>query len=157
MEVHIFFVSTMTAVDTMANLEAYGFTFDCQEGTIQKFKWIRDDRAAVSVSLWVSRLHPLLEHLASSLVPYMDACVCWYHDHDGLSCLQVQQAMNLLQRLRTNVRLVAATTPLKHERHESRIRRYYDQHGFEIERLIGTLDTIIEEILRVHLDIQKSL
>ena len=146
----------MTPEDTANNLEPHGITFDTQEGTIQKFKWIREDRP-VSVSLWVACLHPLFDHLAPSCVPHMDAVVCWYHDHVGISCLQVKRTMGLLQSLHSNVRMMATTIPHKQERHASRIRRYYDEHGFEVERLYATLDENIEEILRVHLNIQKDL
>lgn len=149
-------LSTMTPEDTAANLKPYDLPFDIQEGTIQKFKWVREDRP-VSVSLWVACLHPLFDHLAPSCVPHMDAVVCWYHDHDGISCLQVKRAMGLLQELHSNVRIMATTSPHKLEKHASRIRRYYNEHGFEIERLHATLDMNIEEILRVHLDIQKNL
>ena len=156
MEVHIFLLSTMSAADTAANLESLSITFDCQEGTIQKFKCPRPGRP-VSVSLWVACMHPLVEHLAASIVPHMDAVVCWYHDHDGLSCLQVKQAMGLLQNLHNNVRLMATTIDQKKEVHHSRIRKYYDEHGLAIERLTETMDKNIEEILRVHLDIHKNL
>ena len=80
-----------------------------------------------------------------------------YHDHDGISCLKVKRAMTVLQKLHSNVRLMATTIPHKLEKHASRIRRYYNEHGFEIERLHATLELNIEEILRVHLVIQKSL
>ena len=156
MEVHIFLLSTMNAADTAVNLESLSITFDCQEGTIQKFK-CPCTHSPVSISLWVACMHPLVEHLAASVVPHMDAVVCWYHDHDGLSCLQVEQAMGLLQPLHNNVRLMATTAPPKREVHHSRIRKYYDEHGFAIERLTETMDKNIEEILRVHLDIQKNL
>lgn len=146
----------MTPEDTAVNLAPHNVTFDTQEGTIQKFKWIRKDRP-VSVSLWVVCLHPLFDHLAPSCVPHMDAVVCWYHDHVGLSCLQVKRAMELLQGLHSNVRMMATLRPEKLKRHVSRIRRYYSEHGFEIERLQASLDENIEEILRVHLDIQKNL
>lgn len=149
-------LSTMNPQDTADNLKPHGITFDTQEGTIQKFKWIRQDRP-VSVSVWVACLHPLFDHLAPSFVPHMDAVVCWYHDHVGISCLQVKRAMGLLQELHSNVRMMATLRPVKHEKHVSRIRRYYNEHGFEIERLHGTLDVNIEEILKVHLDIQKNL
>lgn len=156
MEVHIFLLSTMSAEDTAANLQPYGITFDTQEGTIQKFKFPIEGQP-ISVSLWVARLHPLLEHLSTSFVPHMDAVACWYHDHDGISCLQVKQAMELLQKIHSNVRLMATTTPVKNHGHASRIRRYYNENGFPIDRFTETLDKNIEEILRVHLDIQKSL
>jgi len=146
----------MTPQDTADNLEPHGITFDTQEGTIQKFKWIREDRP-VSVSLWVACLHPLFDHLAPSCVPHMDAVVCWYHDHVGISCLQVKRAMGLLQGLHSNVRMMATTLPDKLDKHASRIKRYYNEHGFEIERLTSTLNENIEQILRVHLDIQKNL
>lgn len=156
MEVHVFLLSTMTPSDTAANLHEHGLTFDSVSGTVQKLRWVRQDRP-VSVCLWVACVHPLLEHLAPSFVPHMDACVCWYHDHDGLSCIKVHGAMTLLQSLHDNVRLMATTLPEKRTQHDSRIRRQYDAHGFEIQRLVSSLDTNIEEILRVHLNIQRNL
>lgn len=156
MEVHILLLSTMTPEDTAVNLEPHNITFDTQEGTIQKFKWNRKDRP-VSVSLWVVCLHPLFDHLAPSCVPHMDAVLCWYHDHVGISCLQVKRAMALLQGLHSNVRMMVTLRPEKLKKHASRIRRYYNEHGFEIERLCATLDENIENILKVHLDIQKNL
>lgn len=156
MEVHIWLLSTMTPEETAANLQPYDITFDVHDGTVQKFRWAREDRP-VSVSLWVACMHPLVTHLAPSFAPHMDACACWYHDHDGLSCLKVQAAMTLLQSLHDNVRLMATTLPEKQQKHHSRIRRHYDAHGFEIPRLVSNLEDNIEEILRVHLDIQKNL
>ena len=156
MEVHIMILSTMSVSDTASNLRPYNIAFDEQEGTIQKFKWVREN-GPVSVSLWVACMHPLTQHLAASFVPHMDACVCWYHDHDGLSCVRVQAGMELLQSLHENVRLMATTFPEKYPKHASRVRKYYSTHGFEIERLMSNLPMNIEEILRVHLNIQKHL
>lgn len=156
MEVHILLLSTMTPQDTAANLAPHEITFDTRDGTIQKFRWVRQDRP-VTVSLWVACVHPLVEHLGASFIPHMDACVCWYHDHDGLSCIKVNTSMTFLQGLHDNVRLMATTLPNKHDKHHSRIRRHYNAHGFEIQRLVSSLETNIEEILKVHLDIQKNL
>jgi hypothetical protein len=156
MEVHILLLSTMTLQDTASNLSGIGLEFDTVSGTIQKLRWTRKS-GAVSVSLWVACVHPLVEHMASSFVPHMDACVCWYHDHDGISCLKVDHALTFLQSMHDNVRLMATALPEKHTKHESRIKRHYNRHGFEIQRLTSSLEINIEEILRIHLDIQKKL
>lgn len=156
MEVHILLLSTMTPEDTASNLKLHDISCDVCEGTIHKTRWVRQDRP-ITVSLWVACVHPVVEHLGSSFVPHMDACVCWYHDHDGLSCIKVKATMQFLQRLHDNVRLMATTLPEKYPKHHSRIRKHYDSHGFEIQRLVSSLDVNIEEILKVHLNIQKNL
>lgn len=156
MEVHILLLSTMSPRDTALNMNEIGVNFDVSEGTVQKLRWTRQG-GAVSVSLWVACVHPLVEHMAASFVPHMDACVCWYHDHDGISCIKVENTVHFLQSMHDNVRMMATTFPQKQNKHSSRIRRHYNEHGFEIQRLTSSLETNIEEILRMHLDIQKNL
>lgn len=156
MEIHVLLLSTMTPEDTRINLDMYGIAFDSQPATIQKFKWVRDERP-ITVSLWVACQHPIVDHLAPSFMPHMDACVCWYHDHDGLSCVNVKNGIGLLQTLHQNIWMMATTYPEKQPQHKSQVKHYYNEHGFELRRLTNTLDANIEEILRVHLDIQKNL
>ena len=147
----------MTPEDTRLNLSLYNIDFDCS-ASVQKFRWIRREKnGPITISLWVACQHPIVEHLADSFVPHMDACVCWYHDHDGLSCMKVLHGMTLLQKTHSNVWLMMTVVPKKSQKHESRIRKYYCENGFPIKRLDSTLEENIEEILRVHLMSNKTL
>ena len=156
MEVHILLLSSMSREDTHKNLARYGIDFDRAEDSIQKFHWSQG-AAAISVSLWVSCQHPVVEHLAESFIPHMDACVCWYHDHNGLSCLKVLHGMLILQAHSTNVWMMATTYPNIRNKHDSRIRKYYCSNGFPIIRLTKSLEENIDEILSVHISINKTL
>ena len=87
----------------------------------------------------------------------MDACVCLYHDHHGLSCVKILHAMTLLQRYHKNVWLMTTTYPVQNPPHKSKVKKYYCSNGFPIIRLTKTLGENIEEILKVHLSIHKTL
>jgi len=155
MEVHIMLLSTMTTDMTRAFLSCYDLDFDVTPGTINKLHWPVE--RSVSVSLWVACQHPVVEHLGGSFMPHMDACVCLYHDHDGLSCVRVESGMKLIQQYHANVWMMATTLPAVSKQHSSRVRRYYNDNGFEITRLTNALDKNIEEILKLHLMVQKTI
>ena len=155
MEVHIMLLSTMNTEMTREFLSRYDLEFDVTPGTICKLHWPVE--RSVSVSLWVACQHPVVEHLGGSFMPHMDACVCLYHDHDGLSCVRVESGMKLIQRYHANVWMMATTLPAVIKQHSSRVRRYYNDNGFEITRLTNALDKNIEEILKLHLMVQKTL
>lgn len=156
MEVHILLLSSMTRENTRKNLSRHGITFDCADYSIQKFRW-SPSRRAISVSLWVACQHPVVEQLAESFMPHMDACVCWYHDHDGLSCLKVLHGMSILQAHSTNVWMMATTYPTVRNKHDSRVRKYYCTNGFPIVRLTKTLGKNIEEIVSFYISINKTM
>ena len=148
-------LSTMSTEATRIFLESYDLEFNTIDGTICKFHWPANGK--LSVSLWVACQHPVVEHLASSFLPHMDACVCLYHDRDCLSCVRVDNAIKLLQQNHSNVWMMATTVPPVVNQHSSRVRHYYNENGFEIDRLIGSLGDNLDKILRVHLSIQKNL
>ena len=65
--------------------------------------------------------------------------------------------MELLQGYHKNVWMMATTIPEVSKKHSSRVRLYYNENGFEITRLTNDLSKNLEDILKVHLDIQKTL
>lgn len=155
MEVHVMLLSTMNPEMTRDFLSLYDLEFDATPGTICKLHWPID--LPVSVSLWVACQHPIVDHLSASFLPHMDACVCLYHDHDGLSCVKVGTGIELLQKYHSNVWMMATTIPEVIKKHSSRVRLYYNENGFEITRLTKDLNTNLEAILKVHIEIQKTL
>lgn len=155
MDIHLFLLSTMSAEMTRQNLEGYGYTFDVRP-SIQKFRWT-PAVGTVTVCLWVCTMHPLCTALAASLIPYMDACILWYHDHDAMSCLRVEGGMRLLQRRGVPLSILASVTPRVEQSHASRVRRYFDEHGFEYRRVIGTLQEALHTSLDTYMSTAKTL
>lgn len=154
MEVHVCLWSTMSPKMTRANLLLYGVDFnEVENGCVQRFRWARS--GPISVSLWVTCQHPLVSSLASSLLPYMDTCVCWYHDSDALSCVRVEAAMELLQKYGSDTCLMATVVPRLAHAHKSKIRKYYDDMGFERRRLTCDLNENIEMLVKRHLKYKK--
>ena len=88
----------MSPESTAANLSIVDIPFDKTKGTIQRFRLNRKKSSAISVSLWVGCQHPLTNILLESTLPYMDACICLYHDNDPLSCLRVRNAVKLMEK-----------------------------------------------------------
>jgi len=156
MDVHILLLSTMSPEMTRQNLEGYGYTFKI-EPSIQKFRWTPPEKSGVTVCLWVTTMHPLTTTLASSLIPYMDACVLWYHDHEPLSCIRIEGGMALLENNTKHISLMVTTTPLISKKHRSTVKRYYDEHGFEIQRFTGLLHKNLMIILDNYLSSAKTL
>lgn len=155
MEVQIFLLSTMSGAMTAAYLKASGITFDgTAETTVQRARWKRPSGCA-SVSLWIACQHPVVDALAAELVPYMDASICLWHDHDALSCVRVRNAMNTLERFTREIWLQSTDRPRVTIQHKSRIRKFYTAHGFERPHRMGCLSETIEDILKVDLNIFK--
>jgi len=155
MEVHILILSTMNVDMTREYMSQYELDFDSTEGTICRLRMQRDQ--PMSVSLWVCCQHPVVELLAGSFVPHMDACICLYHDHDGLSCVRIESGMKLLQEYHQHIFMMATILPTIQQKHSSRVRHYYNENGFEIRRLTQTLHKNVEEILKLHLQVNKTL
>tara|TARA_B100000683_G_scaffold218506_1_gene214785 strand:- start:267 stop:740 length:474 start_codon:yes stop_codon:yes gene_type:complete len=156
MDVQIFVLSTMSPELTHTYFRTSHIDIDIDTPTIQRVRWPRAD-GALSVSLWVASQHPIVDNLAAMLLPYMDACVCLYHDHSAMSCIRVRKAMDTLQKFSDEIWLQSTVTPPIRMRHESRIRKFYTKHGFERPQRNGKLKDTIEEILRVDLNIFKYL
>lgn len=156
MDIHILILSTMSPRITQQNLECYGFTFKIDD-SIQKFRWTPPEKNGISVCLWVSTMHPLCTTLSSSLIPYMDACILWYHDHDIMSCIRVEGGMALLENNTKNISLMATTKPVLSKRHKSTVKRYYDEHGFERQRFTGLLYKNLLVIIEKYLSTAKTL
>ena len=156
MDVHILVLSTMSPELTRQNLEGYGYDFKLAP-SIQKFRWRSLPTEGVSVCLWVLTMHPLCTTLASSLIPYMDANLLWYHDHDLLSCVRVEAGMQLLEAHATHISLMATVTPALTPKHASTVRRYYDEHGFERRRCTDTLENNVAVVLEQYLSTAKTL
>lgn len=156
MDIHVFVLSTMSADMTRQNLEGYGYTFDTRP-SIQKFRWIPAHRSGVTVCLWICTMHPLCTALAASLIPYMDACILWYHDHDAMSCMRVEGGMRLLQQKGVPLSILASVTPRVEQSHASRVRRHFDEHGFEYRRITGTLLVALDTSLDTYMSTAKTL
>lgn len=156
MEIHIFIWSTMSPEMTRDNLYLHGIEFDpTNAGTIQRFKWPR--KGPMSVSLWITCHHPISFELSNSIIPYMDACVCWYHDHDAMSCIRVDAAMKLIEQFSSTISLMTTTTPQVDFSHKSKVRKYYDDMGFERRRMTQSLPDCIEVFVANHLQFHKHL
>jgi hypothetical protein len=155
MEVHICIFSTMTPVATAACLKLSDLYFDAQLPSFQRFRWTRPSSLAVSV--WVVCQHPLTNELLNSTIPYMDACICLYHDHSPVSCLRVRKAMSLLEPLTDAIWLMSTTVPRSRLTHQSKIRKFYDKNGFERSLLTGTLRENIEKLIEVDLKLLKHI
>jgi hypothetical protein len=156
MDVHILLLSTMSPELTRQNLEGFGYEFKL-EPSIQKFRWTPQNKSGVTVCLWVSTMHPLCTTLASSLIPYMDACVLWYHDHDVMSCVRVEGGMLLLENNTKHISLMTTVTPRIQNKHASSVRCYYDEHGFERQRFTGLLNQNLVIVLENYLSTAKTL
>lgn len=132
---------------TAEHLKELGFVLNEAEGILQRFRWsIKDE--SVRVSLWVVTTHPVIFELTRDLLPCMDACVCWYHDHHALSCLRVRQAMHHMEQYTVPIWLMATIFPRVTTRHASRVMRFYDANGFERERLTGDLTQNLTHIVK---------
>lgn len=123
---------------------------------IRRFRWKRPTSAGIVVSVWIACQGPLVNELLKSTVPYMDACLCVYHDHDALSCLKVRKAISLLESLNDAIWLMSTDVPKQRIRHKSRIKKFYNKDGFERPLLTGTLSENIEQLLKVDLKVLKQ-
>jgi|TARA_B110000091_G_C13814872_1_gene477153 hypothetical protein len=139
METHIFILSTMTPSCTNAALP--NFDFDTKAGTIQKFKWDKQ------TTLWIACQHPVINCLAESILPYMDACACWYHNHCTLSCLRVHNCMVFLQKYHQNISLMTTIKPALLYQHQSKVKKYYNNHGFERKYYYQDFITTVQNII----------
>ena len=158
MEVHVFILSTMSREMTAAYFKRYNVPFDPSNVTVQRYRWRRRTaKEALSVSLWLACQHPVVDALASSIVPYMDTSVCLYHDHNAMSCVRVRNAMATLQRHTDSIWLMSTTMPRLRIQHASRIKKCYNRDGFERPLLTGPLHENIEEMIRVDLNVCKYL
>lgn len=149
MEVHIFILSTMNGEMTHQFLRENNLDFELSE-SIQRFRWSRSSaNTGKTASLWCTTHEPLTSEMLPNIVPYMDACICLYHDHDALSCLQVRKAMDKLSAQNDHIWLMPTTIPNVDTKHKSRIKKFYNKSGFERPQIIGTLSHAIEEILNI--------
>ena len=123
MDVQIFVLSTMSPELTHAYFQSTHLDINIETPSIQRIRWPRSD-GALSVSLWVANQHPVVENLAGMLLPYMDACICLYHDHSAMSCVRVRKAMDILQKYSDEIWLQSTVTPPIRMRHESRIKNF---------------------------------
>lgn len=138
---HLFILSTMTPAITKAAVGPC-FEFQLQEGTVQKFKW---DKVT---TIWIACQHPVINCLAESIIPYMDTCVVWYHPERVLSCLRVQNCVNFLEKYHQQISLMTtAVLAGSASATLSKVKRYYDTHGFVrkyyYEKLEVNIPTII--------------
>lgn len=154
MDFNIFVLSTMSLEDTKKRCLYYDLKFE-DSICIQKLTWPR--RLSISVKLWIGVVHPVVNELLKDVLPYMDACVVWYHDHCVKSCLKVQGAVSSLSSIVDNLWLVGASFDLRRDKHASKIKKTYNQNGFERPCLIKPLDNSIEIILRSQLELNSKL
>ena len=156
MEVHVLILSTMSSMMTIAFLK-YNNIDIVVDKDIQRFNWTRSKLHQRKLTIWIACHTPLTNELLSSLVPYMDAVVCLYHDHDALSCLKMRAAMESVSRFHDVIYPMMTAVPRLHRRHQSRIQKFYNKNGFERERLTGALHEAVERILKLDLNIVKTL
>ena len=148
----------MSPESTAANLNLINIPFDNAKGTIQRFRLNRKKSSAIAVSLWIGCQHPLTNILLESTLPYMDTCICLYHDNDPLSCLRVRNAIKLMESYCDNIWLMVTNKPVLRIRHESKIRKFFDRNGFLRPLLAGAnIQENIEKILDVDLNVNKYL
>lgn len=148
----------MSPESTAANLNLVDISFDKTKGTIQRFRLNRKKSSAISVSLWIGCQHPLTNILLESTLPYMDACICLYHDNDPLSCLRVRNAVKIMEKFSDNIWLMVTNKPVLRIRHESKIRKFFDRNGFLRPLLMeNNIQESIEKILDVDLNVNKYL
>ncbi len=140
----------MSVEMTAQHLNELGFDFDTSAGIIQRFHWSRGRDEAFRVSLWIATTHPLVRELTPVLLPCMDACVCWYHDHHALSCLRVRETMCHMEQYTNSIWLMVTTFPRVLKPHASRVPRFYDVNGFERTRLTGELSKNLTHIVKEH-------
>jgi hypothetical protein len=143
MDTHVFLLSTMSPQLTRAALVPFDIDFQDQPGTIQKFEW---DRRTM---LWIACQHPIVAALADSILPYMDTCVCWYHDQCALSCLRVHSCLDFLAKYHDKVAMMSTTCPPQHQPHTSKVRKYYNKHGFLREFYSQSLRHNIENMTKI--------
>lgn len=156
MDFNIFVLSTMTSEMTSANFRKYDLDYSCIfSGGIQKIHWPR--KLTINVKLWCAEQHPVSAELMPSLLPFMDACIIWYHDHSPLSCLKVSNAVSEVTRYTDNIWLLGTTTPVIHQKHASRIQKSYNRYGFLRPCLTKPLDKSLEIILKNELTLKNSL
>lgn len=142
METHLFLLSTMTPQLTRAALAPIDLDFQATPGTIQKFEW------SDQTTLWIACQHPVTAALAASILPYMDACVCWYHDQCALSCLRVHSCMGLLEKYHDKVAMMSTVCPTQQQPHTSKVQKYYNKHGFLREFYCQTFRDNIENMIK---------
>lgn len=143
METHLFLLSTMSPQLTRAALAPFDIDFQVRPGTIQKFEW--DSQTMV----WIACQHPVVAALADSILPYMDTCVCWYHDQCALSCLRVHSCLDFLAKYHDKVAMMSTTCPPQHQPHTSKVRKYYNKHGFLREFYSQSLRHNIENMTKI--------
>ena len=94
---------------------------------------------------------------ALAFLPHMDACVCWYHDHDATSCVRVANSVSMLEKHHDVIWLLATNKPRIYDAHKSRVKKFFDEHGFERPRLTGTLRKGLKKIIKQHIQYHKHL
>lgn len=150
MELHVFILSTMSPDTTSAYFNAQHLEY-APTDSIQRFQWKRQNRAGISVTIWIACQSPLMNDLIASTLTHMDVCICLYHDHDALSCIKVRKAMGLLELYNENIFPMMTTSPQLLHKHTSRVQKFYNKDGFVRELLGPTLKNTIEKILKMNL------
>jgi len=136
----------MSMESVRANLKLHGIDYKIISGSVQRFQWPKTRNMVVNI--WVACQHPLSEELCGSLLPFMDVCVCWYHDHQALSCVKVRAALIFLEKYKDNIWLMSTTLPKVRIVHRSRVEKSYDRNGFLRQCLVDTMEKSIDIILR---------
>ena len=158
MDVHIFILSTMTPEMTCAFFESHNVAIDVSE-SIHRHRWKRVGamQGGKTCTLWITHMTPLICELLSSTLPYMDATICLYHDHDALSCVKIRNAEHQLSMHHDNIWLLPTCIPAVSKKHHSRIKKFYNKDGFERPQLRLGLESSIEEILLIDFTGYKNL
>ena len=138
MNEHIFIVSTMTIELTASVFQEIGIELNISN-SIQKFQYNNKQ-------FWIACMHPILLTLSESLLPYVDKCVLLYHKHDILSCLRVENTMRFLNQQHVHIDIISVSQPLLVVRHQSLVRKQYNQIGFLRLFLTGNLAETLKQI-----------
>jgi len=149
----------MTPEMIKANLVGLSPAFEFNtSSSIQKFIFPRD--GVTKMTIWIACQDAIVHELLPAILPYMDAAVCWYHDHSALSCLKVRNAVSTLEQYTDMIWLMNTVIPKLRMKHYSKIKKMYNKHGFQRELLTDTLSLNFEHILhhlQYSLQIQKHV
>ena len=158
MDIQICIMSAMSPQQTKDYFKHYGVECEAVDGRIQRVRWVPPRRSAITVSLWITTCHPLIYALGESFLPYMDATMCLWHDHDALSCIKIPEAVPQVEAYTQSIWLASTTYPPKLRNTGRAVRKFYDMHGFERPLYHqSTLVDMIERITKHHISMVKHL
>ena len=129
MEVHVFILSTMSPETTSMYLNVQHLEYEYTD-SIQRFQWKRQNKAGISVTVWVACQSPLINELIGNTLTHMDACICLYQTmmHFLSKNAQGHATIGNVQRKHISYDDNDATLLNKHK---SKVQKFYNKDGFE--------------------------